>query len=274
MTRLAALLPAMLLAGCSALTHLPTPTPAVATREWTTTIRLHDTPVELHLATPTTPSAQRPGVLVLFATGDGGWFGAAVGMFRTIAANGYPTVGLSSRTFLKIERAPTAPLHPQQLAQDYAAILEQARTQLGVAPETPAILSGWSRGAAFAVLAAAAMPARKDAAGVLAIGLAAGENLRIDSADDETDEGGASPSAGASRFAPYETIVRTVTVPSVVIQATGDNYLSAAKARSLFGPDTDTRRFWEIPGRNHRFDGAARAFVDAVGDALRWIASR
>jgi dienelactone hydrolase len=265
---------ALLSASCLVRSSLPDPATAVATREWTTTIALHNTSVDLHLAKPTVPA--HPDVLVLFASGDGGWFGSAVGMFRTIAANGYPTVGLSSRAILKIERKPAAPLHPDQLALDYTAILQEARTQLGVSPEMPAILTGWSRGAAFAVLAAASMPSRHDAAGVIAIGLAAGEDLRIDGPDDETDDDdeAAMPSTAAWPFLPYDTLVHTVTVPSAVIQATGDKYLRAAHARKLFGPDTDTRKFWEIPGRNHRFDGAAHAFVDAMGDALRWVSSR
>lgn len=273
---------AMGLASCSALGHLPKPAPAIATREWAATVTLHNADVELHLAMPAAAAAAggaHPDVIVLYASGDGGWFGSAVGMFRTIAANGYPTVGISSKTLLKMERAPSAPLHPQQLALDYASILDEARRQLGLAPETPAILSGWSRGAAFAVLAAAAMPSRRDAAGIIAVGLAEGEDLRIDGPDDETDDdeqGAASFAAGAAKlpFAPYDTLVRTVTVPSAVIQATGDNYLPAARARSLFGPDTQTRKFWEIPGRNHRFDGAGRAFVEAMGEALRWVSSR
>lgn len=269
----ALVLAALVSPGCGALS-LPAPTPVSPLREWTARIMLHDTPVDLHLARPV--SMGQPPVLVLFASGDGGWFGSAIGMFKTIAANGYPVVGLSSRALLKIERKPAAtPLRPLQLAQDYAQILDEARRQLGVTPETPAILTGWSRGAGFAVLAAAAMPSRKDAAGVVAIGLAAGENLRIDGPDDESDDDeDAVPSTVASRFAPYDTLVHNVAVPAVVIQATGDNYLPAARARALFGPDTPMRRFWEIRGHNHRFDGAEPAFVDAFGEALRWVTSR
>jgi hypothetical protein len=276
------LLLATLLPSCAALGRLPAPTTAVATREWTTTIKLHNSDVEMHLGLPASNTGRRPDVLVLYASGDGGWFGAAVGMFHTIAASGYPVVGISSKTLLKMERAPEPSLHPQQLALDYVAILDEARRQLGLAPDTPAVLSGWSRGAAFAVLAAAEMPSHTDAAGIIAIGLAEDEDLRIDGPQDETDEDigvttslgagvGTASAARSPSFAPYDTLVHTLTVPSAVIQATGDRYLSAAHARSLLGPDTPIRRFWEIPGRNHRFDGAGRAFVDALGESLRWV---
>ena len=56
-----------------------------------------------------------------------------------------------------------------------------------------------------------------------------------------------------------------------VIQATRDNYLAAARARTLFGSDTGKRRLYAIDARNHRFSGrsfrprvARRARVDLV----------
>ena len=52
------------------------------------------------------PAAPRqPDVLVLYASGDGGWFGAAVDMFTAIAANGFYAVGLSSRSLLHHKRS-------------------------------------------------------------------------------------------------------------------------------------------------------------------------
>jgi hypothetical protein len=43
-------------------------------------------------------------VVVLYASGDGGWRGAAVDMFHQIAKAGYYTIGFSSRAFLNVER--------------------------------------------------------------------------------------------------------------------------------------------------------------------------
>ena len=56
-----------------------------------------------------------------------------------------------------------------------------------------------------------------------------------------------------------------------MIQATGDKYLSAARARALFGADTDLRRFFEVTAPNHRFSGAGPVFGDRLAEALRWI---
>src|SRR5215203_2201537 len=140
------------LAGCATVTRMPAPSAAVATRESTTRVSLHGKPLVLHLAAPAVRGAAPPAALVLYASGDGGWFGTAVQMFRVLAAAGQPAVGLSSRAFLKIERPGRARLSPEQLSLDYAVILDRARQALDLSPDTPAILTGWSRGAAFAVL--------------------------------------------------------------------------------------------------------------------------
>ena len=66
------------------------------------------------------------------ATGDGGWFGAAVDMFRQIGQAGYVAVGFSSRAFLKIERPRGALVSAAQLAVEYEQILMHARGALGL----------------------------------------------------------------------------------------------------------------------------------------------
>ncbi|MEO5820533.1 MAG: AcvB/VirJ family lysyl-phosphatidylglycerol hydrolase [Vicinamibacteraceae bacterium] len=258
--------------------RLPAPPAPVATREFSTTAWLHGKPLVLHLTAPapaTSPAeSAAPVALVLYASGDGGWFGTAVQMFRALAAEGQPAVGLSSRAFLKIERPGQARLSPEQLRLDYRVILDRAREALALPPATPAILTGWSRGAAFAVLAAAARQTPPPA-GVIAIGLADGENLAIDGpedeTDDETDPGRDSTPRASEPFAPYETLAHGVDIPAAVVQATGDRYLPARQARALFGPDGVRRRFFEVPGRNHRFDGAGRELVGALSQALQWI---
>ena len=240
------------------------PAPAAPPRETSTTIRLHGKPLELHLSAPATPTGTPPAALILYASGDGGWFGTAVGMFHALAAEGQPVVGISAKAFLKIERPGGGRLSPEQLRLDYAVILDRARQTLGLPAETPAILTGWSRGASFAVLAAARAHDPTAPAGIVAIGLADAENLAIEGPEDETDdEAPRSPTpmlaaAPARRpFAPYTTLAHDVDAPAAVIQSARDGYLPAQKARALFGGDGPTRRFFEVPGRNHRFDGAS-----------------
>ena len=71
-------------------------------------------------------------------------------------------------------------MNPEQLAAEYQQILDTARRELRLQSGTEVVLTGWSRGAAFAVLAASAQGAPRGVRGVLAIGLSEGEDLAID----------------------------------------------------------------------------------------------
>jgi fermentation-respiration switch protein FrsA (DUF1100 family) len=210
----------------------------------------------------------------LYASGDGGWFGAAVDMFRQIAGAGYPVVGFSSRAFLKIERPRGAPLvSAEQLAAEYDDITAQARIALGLDASSRVVLIGWSRGAAFSVLVASVPKEQDHLLGVVAIGLGEGEDLTITDDDDESDDGHLS----ATRHWPFDTYARIAQVaplPCAVIQATRDNYFPAASARRRFGPDTPQRRFYSIDAKNHRFSGGKAAFDAALLDAIRWMVSQ
>ena len=238
-------------------------------------------PFELHLAGPLHPSPAAP--LVLYASGDGGWFGAAVDMFRTIAADGYPTVGISSKAFMKL--AHRTPLKPETLTAEYLAILARAREALGLAADTPVVLTGWSRGASLAVITAAQPIARPAVRGVVAIGLTHGEDLKVDGEADETDDdpvtaAGASTDRRDDTLPPvrhdevdtYALLRGLAPIRSAVIQATHDHYLPAAQARRLFGAETTTRRFFAIEARNHRFSGGKADFDAALTEALHWAA--
>ena len=239
-------------------------------REFSQSIQVRGKPLELHLMAPRTPVSHP--VMVLYASGDGGWFGAAVDMFHEIGNAGYFAVGFSSRAFLRIERPHDSLVTAAQLTAEYDQILSQARVALGLGPTTRAVLTGWSRGAAFSVLVGSERLAHDDILGVIAIGLAEGEDLAINDAADDTDAG----SGSRQRQWPFETyalISRLDALPCAVIQASHDVYLPAARARQLFGPDTPLRRFYPIEASNHRFSGGKAAFDAALVDALRWIAA-
>ena len=233
-------------------------------------MRLHGKTLDLHLQVP--PGTPAADVLVVYASGDGGWFGAAVDMFHHIASSGYYAVGFSSKQFMKIDRPKHATLNPEQVAAEYAQIVETARNALQLPSTVSVVLSGWSRGAALSVLAASARSAPAHMSGVIAIGLAEGEDLQIDGPADESDE--AVVEAGERRW-PYDpyAVLSRLTVRNAVIQATKDPYLSAARARMLFGDDTAQRRFFAVEARNHRFSGGKDAFNRALSDALAWEAT-
>lgn len=94
---------------------------------------------------PRTPVAHP--AMVLYASGDGGWFGAAIDMFHQIGNAGYFAVGFSSRAFLRIEHPHGSLVTAAQLTAEYDQILSQARVALGLGPTTRAVLTGvvaWS----------------------------------------------------------------------------------------------------------------------------------
>lgn len=239
-------------------------------REFVTTTSLQRQRLDLHVAVPA--ALTRPGVIVVYASGDGGWFGTAIAQWREFARAGYASVGFSARSFLRITRPTGATLTSSRLATEYQQIVQDARTALGWPAPPRVILAGWSRGAAFAVLAGNESPLRDSVAGVVAIGLAEGEDLTIDGDGDDTDDGQAST---VERRWPFDTYARVLQLraPCAVIQATHDNYLPSAEARRRFGADTATRRFYEVEAKNHRFSGGTDAFNSALLDALKWISS-
>jgi hypothetical protein len=257
----------LVLSGCALVSsQRPPPT---SSRSFVTTVRLHGKSLQLHVTAPRPPAAGQ--VIVLYASGDGGWFGAAVDMFQQIGNAGYFAAGFSSRAFLKIERPPGALINAAQLAAEYEEILLQARRALGLDATTGAVLAGWSRGAAFSVLVGSEHPVSDHLLGVIAIGLADGEDLDLNGPDGGTDEGRPSPETHRWPFDTYERLKRVDPLPSAVIQSTHDDFLPAAGARQRFGPDTPRRRFYAVDAKNHRFSGGKAAFDAALIDALRWI---
>ena len=69
----------------------------------------------------------------------------------------------------------------------------------------------------------------------------------------------------------YDYLPRLGDLPIAVVQSTHDNYLPAADARTLFGPDTARRRFQAIDARNHSFAGARDDMYRAIAGSLDWI---
>jgi pimeloyl-ACP methyl ester carboxylesterase len=176
--------------------------------------------------------------------------------------------GVSSKGLLRSLRQPGHPLSASRLREAYGEIIEAARGATD-SPETgDVILAGWSRGASISVIVAAEHP-KEPVAGIVAIGLAADENLNVDLESDEEGEPGSSVLNGIDTY----ELSRVIPGRVAVIQSSGDGYLSAARARTIFGIDSAGRHFYEVPASNHRFSGGAVPFRHALQDALDWISS-
>ena len=196
-------------------------------------------------------------------------------IFERFGREGYYAAGFSSRAFLNLERSTGELVNGKQIVDEYRQIIAQVRTALGLAGSTRTVVTGWSRGAAFAVLVGADGSLQPELAGVIAIGLPDKEELRVRSDSDHKQLGGqANGTTHRMRFETYGLIPRIARTPCAVIQSTRDDYLPAEQARRLFGPDTEVRRLYAVDASNHRFSGGHDRFMAALGDALKWVVAR
>jgi dienelactone hydrolase len=261
------LVAAIVLAGQILLTAGPAPGPApqrpprpalppITERK----IQLADHAKAIYLSSPA--QARRTDVIVLYASGDGGWFGRAIDMFRDIADAGYPVVGIGSHDYPPNAQQLDAATLRRRIATDYQAILAEGRTALGLPAGTKAILTGWSLGGSYAVLAATDGQLAPDLAGIVAWGLPDGEETAIRASADDP----------RARWDPYASLSGLGPLRRGVIQATGDRFTTAAEARRLSGADSPVFMLYTIRARNHRFDEGLTAFRQSLRAALDWIA--
>lgn len=232
---------------------------------------LHGNPLTLHLAAGAPPPGSDPPParpLVVFATGDGGWRGTDVAIFRKLVAWGYPAVGFSSPEYVKYFRGENETTTPFRLAQDYAAIIDAAQEALHLSDLTPIIIVGVSRGAGLAVVAAGQRSLQDRLAGVVAIALTKEEeHVRWFRRTPDM------PQSERVRVMLdiYEYLPRLGSVPIAVIQSTRDSYLPAEEARVLFGADTERRRLQAVVARNHSFSGALDTLYEKLQGSLDWL---
>jgi hypothetical protein len=222
----------------------------------------------LCLVNPVTPRS--PRVLILFATGDGGWIGASKPLFLHLARRGDAVVGISATNYLKDVERQAGFITPKRLAEDLAAIVDTAKREMNLPSAMPTILVGMSRGAGFMVVAGEHQAFQPRPAGAVALSLTRETDYvrnrrRTEKHAESTQEDG--------RVLAYGRLQSAREVPLAVIQSTKDRYLPAAKARELFGPDTGNRRFREVESRNHGFGGGRDAMFRELDDALSWIES-
>ena len=73
-------------------------------------------------------------------------------MFEQFGRERDHTAGFSARAFLNLERSTGELVDRVQIVDEYREVITQARATLGLPSSTASGPTGWSRGAAFAVL--------------------------------------------------------------------------------------------------------------------------
>lgn len=228
-------------------------------------IVLNDHPLRLHFSRGT----RGPGrPLLVYATGDGGWHRKDLAAYRHLISFGYPTVGFDAHDYVTHLGARDSTT-PGRLAIDYERIIQAARDTMQLPADYPVVLVGVSRGAGLSVVAAGQRGLRPSISGVLAVALTKEEEY----VKRRRLRGRGRPPTVPEMVEVYDYLPRLADVPIAVVQSTRDNYLPAAAARALFGPDNPHRWFQSIPARNHSFGGARSELYDAMSRSLNWIDS-
>lgn len=132
--------------------------------------RVHTAQRVIH-ATYVRPETDRhPECLLLFVTGDDGWFGTSRAVFTHLADEGYRLAGFSAPEALsgiaESERVST-----DRAAAGLKALYAQAKRHLGVADSIPIIMVGFSRGASAVAFTAVHPELRGGVKGAVAIAL-------------------------------------------------------------------------------------------------------
>ena len=222
--------------------------------------------IEVTYVTPQVPRTR--DVLILFASGDAGYFGVSSAMIEHLAEEHYFLVTYDARQLVARERKSKSRAKIAEFEALYDTILVDARRSLGLRDSVPVIVTGYSRGANMAVLIAAMHDPRDHLKGALAIALCpTTDYLEAPTAEDPLS----SVLVDAKgHLQTYEAIPSAGELPFAVIQGTKDSYIGAAEAKRRFGPDTPRRRFYTIEG-SHTFGGARDTLMRDIDDALGWI---
>lgn len=232
----------------------------------TAPVRIAGRRLSVTYVTPVTPRTR--DFLILFASGDAGYFGVSGDVIEHLAQQGYFLVTYDARQLVAREKKSRTRARIEELAALYDTMLVDARRSLGFHERVPVIVTGYSRGATLAVLSAAIDAVRHQLAGAVAIALTRhADYLERPRRDDPlssvmVDEKG--------RLQTYAAIPSAGSLPFALIQGTEDSYIQAHEARRLFGPDTGHRRFYEVTG-DHTFAGARDTLMRDLDDALEWI---
>ena len=219
------------------------------------------------------PAAPRsPAVLVVFATGDAGWFGASGQVFEHMAQKGYYLAGFDSRSVVAPNRKTGERNSISDAGLALEAMFDHAKRALGLPETTHVIVTGDSRGATMVIFAAAEKHVRDGVRGAVAIALT--REVDYLDAPPPAERNPAIQVDDEGRIQIYPVLSHLDTIPIAVIQSTHDRYVPSAESRRLMGPDTPMLRLYEVKARNHGFDGGRDHLLADLDDALSWIEAK
>jgi len=233
------------------------------------TISLGTRTVKLTLARATA-AATAPPYLVVFASGDGGLRGVSKDLLVHLAGQNYWVVGFSSpEAFKGIADDSKGQPNYAGARNRLATIVGQAKQAMGLPDQTPIVITGMSRGANVVVAAAGDAELGPGIIGAVAIALTREfDDLTVP----DTVMGRPGVQADdQGRLQTYPSLQRLGSMRLAIIQSTNDSYVRSSESRRLLGPDTPTRRLYEIASKNHSFGGGKAPLMRALDDAMAWV---
>jgi hypothetical protein len=211
-----------------------------------------------------------PPFVVVFASGDGGLRGVSDDITEHLIARGFWVAAFSSPdAFKDMNDAANGKANYAGARDRMAAIIAQAKQALGLPDQTSILITGMSRGANVVVATAGDPSMKPNIVGAVAIALTR-------EFDDLTIPESAAANVGVAkddqgRLQTYPALERLGSLPLAVIQSTNDSYVRSSESRRLLGPDTSTRRLYEVESKNHSFRGGKEALMRSLDDAITWI---
>jgi fermentation-respiration switch protein FrsA (DUF1100 family) len=137
------------------------------------------------------------------------------------------------------------------------------------APGERISLVGWSEGAGLCLVAAVSEENKRLFSGLVVFGLTETNALTWHWSDllpSSLKKRSADP-----EFESLEFLPGVAPSPLVMIQSTGDQYVSVDAARRLFAAAKEPKRFVLIDARNHRFEGNQPELFRAIREGLEWL---
>ncbi len=232
----------------------------------TTPTRIAGREVGVTYVTPSVPRTRE--VLILFASGDAGYWGVSGAMIDHLAEEHYFLATYDARQLIAREKKSHTRAKIREVEAFTDTLLADARHALAIPDTVPVIMTGYSRGANLVVLSAAIESLRHQLAGSVAIALCPSTDYL--EAPTPADPLSSVLVDDKGHLQTYAAIPSAGPLPFAVIQGTKDSYIGAGEAHRLFGADTPRRRFYEVEG-NHSFRGARDVLMRDLDDALGWI---
>lgn len=232
-------------------------------------VRLPNRTLHLKCARPETP--RTPEFLIVFASGDGGLRGGSKAVYKHMAEQGHYVAAFSSPEALKPVKNSGKFMTFPEAAEDIAALMREGKRLLGLPESALTVVSGVSRGASMVVFAAGEPSLQHNICGAVAIALTRESDYMTP--PDPAERGASIKLDEKGGILLYPALDRLGSIPIAVVQSTRDGYVPSAESRQLMGPDTPTRRLYEVEARNHSFGGGQDWMLRNVDEALDWIAA-